>query len=139
MSTEVVPVPGLWKGRLGALSEGIFATIMTVLALSLSVPIITGQGATQGVSYLLSTEAPLALSCIVSFGILGVFWVAHHVMVHYVRWIDRSFLWINILFLMTLGFVPFTTALLGRHPLQSTVLVPYDANVTGIGFALLAI
>jgi TMEM175 potassium channel family protein len=139
MAAEVIPVPGLGKGRLETLADGIFATVMTVLALSLSVPLITAGSSPQSVPEVVMSEAPLALSYIFSFGILGVFWVAHHVMMHYIRRVNRSFLWINILFLLTLGFVPFTTALLGRHLENAIALTLYGGNVTGIGFALVSI
>jgi len=40
MSLDQSSIPGLGKGRLEALTDGIFATVMTVLVLSLSVPVM---------------------------------------------------------------------------------------------------
>jgi uncharacterized membrane protein len=41
---------GLSKGRLEALSDGIFATVMTVFVLSLSVPVIAGAATSSELS-----------------------------------------------------------------------------------------
>src|SRR5207302_6349427 len=43
MSLDQSSIPGLGKGRLEALTDGIFATVMTVLVLSLSVPVIASD------------------------------------------------------------------------------------------------
>jgi uncharacterized membrane protein len=43
MSLDQYSIPGLGKGRLEALTDGIFATVMTVLVLSLSVPVIASN------------------------------------------------------------------------------------------------
>jgi uncharacterized membrane protein len=43
MSLDQSSIPGLGKGRLKALTDGIFATVMTVLVLSLSVPVIASN------------------------------------------------------------------------------------------------
>ncbi|HEY6867319.1 MAG TPA: TMEM175 family protein, partial [Candidatus Eisenbacteria bacterium] len=42
-----------------------------------------------------------------------VLWIGHHNQFHYIRRADRPFLWINIFFLMCVGFMPYCTALLG--------------------------
>ena len=49
----------------------------------------------------------------VSFLILAAFWASHHVQFHYIRFIDRTFLWLNILSLMFVAFIPFTSSLAG--------------------------
>ena len=43
LSLDQSSIPGLGKGRLEALTDGIFATVMTVLVLSLSVPVIASD------------------------------------------------------------------------------------------------
>jgi uncharacterized membrane protein len=108
-------VPGLGKGRLESLTDGIFGTVMTVLILSLSVPIVTSGSLPSENSQLLSyltSLLPDILSYVISFAILGTFWIRHHTMFHYVTRVDRVVLWLNILFLMTIGFIPFSTALI---------------------------
>ena len=50
-------------------------------------------------------------------------------MFHFVTRIDRIMLWLNIIFLMTIGFIPFSTALLGRYYTLQLPLVIYGANL----------
>src|SRR5262249_19117518 len=52
----------------------------------------------------------------ISFIVIAIYWVAHHVQFHYVRYTDRRLLWINIFFLLLISFVPFATDLVGDHP-----------------------
>jgi len=71
-----------------------------------------------------------------SFVVLGVYWVGHHNMFHYIKRTDRVFLWVNILFLLTIGFVPFSTSLLGEYPFSPTAVRVYGANLAATGLAL---
>lgn len=105
---------------------------MTVLVLSLSVPIITSKplpAENMQLASSLRSLLPDILSYMISFVILGAFWVRHHTMFHYVVKVDNRLLWFNIFFLMTIGFIPFSTALLGRYPSLQLSLIVYGANL----------
>jgi uncharacterized membrane protein len=105
---------------------------MTVLILSLSVPIITSSSlATENSQLLNSLQSllPDILGYVLSFAILGSFWIRHHTMFNFVTKVDRVLLWLNIIFLLTIGFIPFSTALLGRYPMLQLSLVVYGANL----------
>jgi uncharacterized membrane protein len=117
---------GLGKGRLEALTDGIFATVMTVLVLSLSIPSILSPGA---LGPYINGLGPIVLSYILSFLILGVFWVRHHALFHFLTRVDSTFIWLNISFLLTIGFIPFSTELLGRFPLDEVSTVIYGVNL----------
>jgi len=127
-------ISGLSKSRIEALADGIFATVMTVLILSLSIPTIVGTN--QAVeSYVLSL-GPIILSYVMSFLILGVFWVRHHNAFHFVSKVDNTFIWLNIVFLLTIGFVPFSTELIGRYPTAETSAIVYGANLVATGVCM---
>jgi uncharacterized membrane protein len=65
--------------------------------------------------------------------VIGLYWEAHHRIFQHVRRYDRGFLWINLLFLFCLAFLPFPTALLGDYfPFRSVVFL-YAATVAAIG------
>ena len=49
---------------------------------------------------------------------------------------DRPLLWITIVFLLTVGLVPFATALLGEYPAQQLAIVVYGVNLALIGVVL---
>jgi len=140
LSTDAATL-GLGKGRVEALSDGIFATVMTVLVLSLSVPIVANSGgSTQlnaDVASSVQALVPDIVGYVLSFLILAVMWVSHHNVFHYLKKIDRPLIWLNVLFLLSIGFVPFSTALLGRYPLVQLPVIIYGGNILGIAFAML--
>lgn len=131
------PLPaGLGKGRMESLTDGIFATVMTILVLTLSVPIVSGTQLAQSLDASLSNLLPDILSYVASFLILAVMWVSHHSVYHYIRSVNRQMLWFNILFLLTVGFVPFSTALLGKYPLEQVAVMIYGINIVAIALSM---
>ena len=132
-------VPGLGKERLEALTDGIFATVMTVLVLSLSVPVIA-NGATNGeVATDIETLGPNILAYVLGFLLLAVLWISHHNVFHYMTRVDRPLLWLNTLFLLTIGFLPFSTALVGKYPQFQVPEVIFGANIIAISICMLSI
>jgi len=95
----------LTKARIEALTDGIFATVMTVLVLGLSLP--QAGLSESGLEGEIVNLSPSILAYVFSFVVLGVYWIGHHNQFHYIKRTDRVFLWVNILFLLTIGFVPF--------------------------------
>src|SRR6267143_1403391 len=75
MSLDQSSIPGLGKGRLEALTDGIFATVMTVLVLSLSVPVIasniTGSQLSSDVVVDIEALWPNILGYVLSFLLLA--------------------------------------------------------------------
>ena len=132
-------VPGLGKERLEALTDGIFATVMTVLVLSLSVPVITGGATNAEVATDIEALAPNILAYILGFLLLAVLWISHHNIFHYMTRVDRPLLWLNTLFLLTVGFLPFSTALVGKYPQFQAPEVIFGSNIIAISVFMLGI
>ncbi len=132
-------VPGLGKERLEALTDGIFATVMTVLVLSLSVPLIVPGSTNADVAKVLAMLVPNIVSYVLGFLLLAVLWISHHNIFHYMTRVDRPLLWLNTLFLLSIGFLPFSTALMGRyHDLQIPVII-FGANIIATSVCMLSI
>ena len=110
-------VAGLTTGRITAFSDGVFSIAITLLVLNLQIP----KGITSLTDLLNRLQAlwPNLMSYILSFVIIGIYWVAHHNMFHYIKRSDRMFLWINILLLMCVAFIPFPAGLLGQFSFVS--------------------
>jgi uncharacterized membrane protein len=132
-------VPGLGKERLEALTDGIFATVMTVLVLSLSVPVIASGATNAEVATDIETLGPNILSYVLGFLLLAVLWISHHNIFHYMTRVDRPLLWLNTLFLLAIGFLPFSTALLGKYPMFQVPVVIFGANIIAISICMLSI
>jgi uncharacterized membrane protein len=115
--------------RLEALADGVFAIVMTLLVLEISVPLITGTSANAELIQKLLEMWPKFLAYGVSFLVLGVMWINHHLMFHHIRRADSKLVWINILMLMFVALVPFSTSLLGEYGQTQTAVVVYGANI----------
>ena len=113
------------KSRLEAFSDGVFAIVITLLILDIRFPDVDySQFKTTLVSLL-----PRILAYVMSFIIIGVYWVTHHNSMHAMRKTDRSFLWLNIFLLLCVSFIPFPTSLLGRYPFQAGPIIIYGITL----------
>jgi uncharacterized membrane protein len=109
------PLRGFEKNRMEALIDGIFAVALTLLVLDIKLPENVSYPTNQALwNRLVELERHFAIYAI-SFVVIGIYWVAHHVQFHYVRYTDRRLIWINMLFLLLISFLPFATDLVGDH------------------------
>ena len=122
----------LLKSRLEAFSDGVMAIIITIMVLELKVP----HEATEEA---LGSLGPLLLSYVLSFVVVGIFWVNHHHLLHTLRQVTGKILWLNIHLLFWLSLLPFITAYLGAFPLQPlpTALYGLVLSFCGLSFDFL--
>lgn len=118
--------------RLEAFSDGVFAIVITLLILDIRFPEVPYE---QFSTTLLSV-LPRILAYVMSFIIIGLYWVIHHNSMHAIQKTDRGFLWLNILLLLCISFIPFPTSLVGRYPFQAGPIIFYGftlitCNVVG--------
>jgi transmembrane protein TMEM174 (potassium channel) len=71
--------------------------------------------------------------------LMGIYWVAHHNTFHYIQRSDRNLLWLNILLLLCIVFLPFPTALLGQYPEQQVPVIIYAGTLVITGLVLQAL
>jgi uncharacterized membrane protein len=130
-------ISGLSKTRIEALTDGIFAIAMTLMVFDIKLPPVAQMGQ-WNLRHELIQLWPRFLAYVISFVMLGVYWVGHHNQYHYIRRTDRPFLWINIFFLMGVSLIPFSTGLLGQFPEDRTALGVYGLNLIMVGGFLYA-
>jgi uncharacterized membrane protein len=121
------------RGRLEAFSDGVFAVAITLLALNLTV---AGPGHGKLIN-LLGHAWPAFLAYVVSFFTIGVIWVNHRSLFSGLARVDRVLLFLNLLLLLFVVAIPFTTATLAEylHPGGSNAQVAaalYGAVMTGM-------
>jgi uncharacterized membrane protein len=126
----------LGRNRIEALTDGVFAVAMTLLVLDIKVPEFQQSLTAAELAAKLFALWPKFLSYTISFVILGVYWVGHHVQLSFIRRADRPLLWINIFFLLWVALVPFSTALLSEYPKTQLAIGVYGANLIAIGLTL---
>ncbi|MGE7389483.1 TMEM175 family protein [Streptomyces sp. NPDC004126] len=97
--------------RVEAFSDGVFAIVITILVLELKVP--EGQG--SELWHGLLEQWPHYAAYVVSFLIIGVMWVNHHTIFSHLKRVDRPLLFLNLLVLMVVSVIPYTTNVLAEH------------------------
>ncbi len=117
------------KERLQALTDGVFAIVMTLLVLEIHVPEIIDVSSAHGLWLALATLAPKLISFAISFIILGMFWVAHHTEFHYIKKLDHKLIWLNIFYLLFISFLPFSAALIGSYTHNQAAVIVYGLHL----------
>ncbi len=125
---------GLSAHRLEALGDGVFAIAMTVLVLGIAVPDVSGPGAL--IASLVALWPKFA-SYALSFVMLGVLWIGHYFQFHYIKRTDRTLIWLNLVFLLTVTFLPFGAGVLGNSYRDHVAIALYGGTILASGTALL--
>jgi uncharacterized membrane protein len=117
------------KARVEILADGIFAVAMTILVLDIRSPPLPGD--ISAAQYLRSVFAlwPKLIVFVASFIALGRLWQLHRNIFHFLERSDQQLLFWNLLSLMFLCLLPFTTSLAGEHPYFSLSAAMYAGNV----------
>jgi uncharacterized membrane protein len=108
--------------RVLALSDGVFAIIITLLVLEIHVPELA-QG--HSLSQALREVRPSFTAFVISFVLAGMYWVGHRDLFALIRRTDRNLVWLNILYLLPLCLLPFGAGLLGRYEDEAVALRIY--------------
>jgi uncharacterized membrane protein len=124
------------KNRIEALSDGIFAIVMTLLILEFQVPNLPPNSPNVEVAPALFALWPKFVSYLITFVSLGFFWVGHHIMYHAIRRADRTLLWLNICYFMFVSLLPFSTSVLNAFPQAFVAPFFFGANLAIIGWIL---
>ncbi|MBI3676908.1 MAG: DUF1211 domain-containing protein [Proteobacteria bacterium] len=138
MTTTYNRIAGQNLDRLAALSDGVFAVAMTLLVLDLRTPAAAAIHSEGQLWAAIQHIAPKLLTYLMSFLTLGIFWVGQQTHHSFLSRSDRAYSWINIVFLMLICLVPFSTALLSEFIDYRLALVLYWLNILAIGLALAA-
>jgi uncharacterized membrane protein len=128
----------LSKGRMEALTDGIFAIAMTLLVLELKIPDLPKSASTSELLQNIGHEGPAFFSFLVSFLYCGMLWVLHHLAMHFVRHLQIALVWLNLLFLMSISVMPFSCGLLGHFLRNPAAQEIYFGNMFAAA-ALLAV
>jgi uncharacterized membrane protein len=119
----------LSKGRMEALTDGIFAIAMTLLVLELKVPDLPKSASSSELLHKIGEEGPVFFSFLISFLYCGLLWRMHHLAMHFVRHLQTVLVWLNLLFLMSISTMPFACALLGHFLRNRAAQEIYFANM----------
>ncbi len=85
---------------------------ITLLALDLPTP---DPGGTRDLANTLGHQWPSFAAFAVSFATIGIVWINHHAMLRRIVRVDHTTLLLNVLLLMCICLVPFSTALMAKY------------------------
>jgi len=100
------------KARLEAFSDGVIAIAITLLVLELGVPKPESPGT---LAHKLAEQWPSYAAYVVSFLTIGVIWINHHATLRRVQVVDHSMLVYNLVLLLLIGVLPWSTALMAEY------------------------
>ena len=126
---------GLALGRTLALSDGIFAIAMTLLAFQIQPPDLHGS-AIHHLASALGTLGNRYFVYVLSFAVIGTLWLAHHRIFRNVRRADEALMSLNVLFLMAVAALPFPSAVMGLYGSERTAVVLYASSMAVAGSLL---
>ena len=122
--------------RVSTLVDGVFAIVMTLLVFDIDTPNLPLKKVEVFLWKELIRLWPKLITYIISFIVLGIFWISHHQQFKFIIKTDRNLLWLNIIFLMAVAFIPFSAALISQYSGSREAILIYGINLITIGFIL---
>jgi uncharacterized membrane protein len=102
------------KGRLDAFADGVFAIVITLLVLDLSIPAVA-----ENLAHALAGQWSVFLAYIISFAFVGSVWISHSSVTALMKQETPHSYRLTLLMLFFVSLVPFTTKLMSfylSHP-----------------------
>jgi uncharacterized membrane protein len=119
--------------RIETLVDGIFAIAMTLLVLSLNVPQIAYPATNAAILQSLAGMSQQFFIYVLSFVLLATFWRINHSQFYLIEKTDQTLLWINVMWLLLVALVPFSTNMVGDYGYLAVPMIFFDINLFLIG------
>lgn len=113
--------------RVKAFTDGVFAIVITILVLEIGVPAELPE---QSLREAINEAGPELVAWVISFFIVGMYWVGHRDLFNQVRYVNRDVVWLNLLFMMPAALIPFAASVLGEYHDEPLALHLYGAVLT---------
>lgn len=123
--------------RIVFFSDAVIAIAITLLVIELKIPHLEHSMVSSELGHSILEMWPEFLGYVVSFMVIAMYWVAHHSIFRNIINYNKKLIYINILFLMCVAFMPFVTNLLFNYPAVMISVVMYAGLVTLIGLAII--
>lgn len=127
------------KDRVEALSDGVFAIVMTLLVFNLSGDAIADAKTAEDFHSALFALWPKFLAYALSFVVISMLWISHHACLGCVRGSNATHMWLNLMFLFFVTIIPFSADLLGEHHGFAVTGFIYGLNLVAVFSSLVLI
>jgi uncharacterized membrane protein len=125
--------------RLLFLSDGVYAIALTLLAVELVLPETAADLHGGALLDSLLESWPKVLAFLTSFTVIANFWVGHNVLFQHVRRFDGGLMWLALLQLLCIAFIPFPTSVIGGHISYPVAQQFYFATLLFAGLVMAAL
>jgi TMEM175 potassium channel family protein len=115
--------------RMILFSDAVFAIAITLLVIELKIPelsIVSNRTLANAILHAL----PHFLSFLMSFMVIGIYWVSHHRMFFYVINYNQRLIWLNLFFLFFIALMPFSSNIYGVYNGLNTAFFLYVLNIS---------
>jgi uncharacterized membrane protein len=114
--------------RIETLADGVFAIVMTLLVLDIRIP-LNEMETEKGLLVSLWHTVPKIFTFVLSFSLVGLFWVIITNQFNYIHESDRNSIILVIFFLLFVSFLPFSTSFLSEHLWSRVAIGLYVFNI----------
>ena len=122
--------------RVLALTDGVFAIIITLLVLDIHVPELSAH---EHLRTAISDVRPSFISFVIAFIVAAMQWTGHRDLFTLIRYTDRGIIWLNLLTLFAVCLLPFGSALLSHYYEDPLALRMFGLILMGTSIARTAI
>jgi uncharacterized membrane protein len=112
-------------------SDAVFAIAITLLIVDLPVRLEQASSSSLNSAHELRHAVPGIVGFGISFAVIGLFWIGHHSLFRFITAFDRPLMALNLLFLGTIAFLPYPTALLSSVSSSQAAAVIFYAACAG--------
>jgi len=127
---------GFGKNRIEALTDGIFAFSMTLLVTGIDIPPDVEGLSVNKVFAVIQGIFPDFIHYVIAFLVIAIFWYIHHTQFQRLRTVDQRVLWTNVIMLLFIALIPFSTSLVGDFPGAPLAQIIFECNMMITGFLL---
>ncbi len=132
--------------RIIGLSDGVFAFALTLLVLQLTVPQALCSTVPQdsadcarNVLHSLAGDYTTFVLYVFTFGMIGLWWTAHHRVFRFIGKYDNPLIWLNLTFLLTIAVMPFVLGVFSAYPQTSTAVMLFAGTSAASGLLMFGI
>ncbi len=122
--------------RLCALTDGVYAIVITLLVLDLKAPEAPDLTEAQLIRDMIE-RVPNFLSYLISFVIIAVFWIRHHAIFRFLERCDTTTVGLNFFHILLVSLTPYTASLFGQYEDDSLAVILFSGSVGLAGLSLL--
>ena len=122
--------------RLCAVTDGVYAIVITLLVLDLKIPETPGLSEALLVTELVE-QVPNFLAYLASFGVVAFLWMRNHWILKSLKECDEMTFWINFMHLLFLALTPYTASILGHYHHDPLAVIFFSVSLGLASLSLL--